>query len=177
MKTVVQQMVSYSSYHRDPRNKATHFIGVPLVTFSILIPMGWFRFAPLDIPLSIAMLFVLGVSLYYLKLDRLLAIVQLPFTATLLYGADRVALLPFAESMQIFGISFVVGWIFQLMGHVFEGRRPALLDNFLQVFNAPLFLTLELLFVLGLRRDMHLQVEAECQKNQHCVKSTPIQHL
>jgi uncharacterized membrane protein YGL010W len=163
-------MVSYSSYHRDRRNKATHFIGVPLVTFSILIPMGWFRFAPLDIPLSIAMLFVLGVSLYYLKLDRLLAIVQLPFTATLLYAADRVALLPFAESMQIFGISFVVGWIFQLMGHVFEGRRPALLDNFLQVFNAPLFLTLELLFVLGIRRDMHLQVEAECQKNHHCVK-------
>lgn len=176
MKTVVEQMVSYSSYHRDPRNKATHFIGVPLVTFSILIPMGWFRFAPLDIPLSIAMLFVLGVSLYYLKLDRLLAIVQLPFTASLLYLADHVALLPFAESMQIFGVSFVTGWIFQLIGHVFEGRRPALLDNFLQVFNAPLFLTLELLFALGIRRDMHLQVEAGCQKNQHCVKATPVRY-
>ncbi len=177
MKNVVELMVSYSSYHRDPRNKATHFIGVPLVTFSILIPMGWFRFAPLDVPLSIAMLFVLGVTLYYLKLDSLLAIVQLPFTATLLYAADRAALLPFTQSLQVFGASFVVGWIFQLMGHVFEGRRPALLDNFLQVFNAPLFLTLELLFVLGMRKDMHLKVEAECQKNQQCVNSTAVQHL
>jgi len=160
LKTIVEQMVSYSSYHRDPRNKATHFVGVPLVTFSILIPMGWFRFAPVDIPLSMAMLFVFFVFLYYLRLDRLLALVQLPFTAAVLYAADRASVLPFAQSVQVFVASFVGGWIIQLAGHVFEGRRPALVDNILQVFNAPLFLTLELLFLLGIRKDMHAKVEA-----------------
>lgn len=174
MKTIVDQMVSYSSYHRDPRNKATHFIGVPLVTFSILIPMGWFRFAPLDIPLSMATLFVFFVFLYYLKLDTFLALFQLPFTVALLYAADRAAVLPFAESALVFAASFVGGWIIQLTGHVFEGRRPALVDNILQVFNAPLFLTLELLFMLGIRKDMHAKVEVACQKNQQGVKSAAI---
>jgi uncharacterized membrane protein YGL010W len=174
MKTIVEQMISYSSYHRDPRNKATHFIGVPLVIYSILIPMGWFRFAPVDIPLSIAMLFILFVFLYYLKLDKVLALAQLPFTVALLYAADRASLLPFLESAQVFAASFVGGWIFQLTGHVFEGRRPALVDNIWQVFNAPLFLTLELLFILGIRRDMQKKVDAECQKIRQGVKSTAV---
>lgn len=158
MKNIVDQMISYSSYHRDPRNKAMHFIGVPLVTYSLFIPMGWFRFAPVDIPLSMAMLFVLSVFIYYLRLDILLAIVQLPFTVALLYAADRTSLLPLVESAQIFAASFVGGWIAQLAGHIFEGRRPALVDNLWQVFNAPLFLTLELLFRLGLRKDIQTKV-------------------
>ena len=47
-----------------------------------------------------------------------------------------------------------LGWIFQLAGHAIEGRRPALADNFLQIFNAPLFLTAEVLFLLGFRNDL-----------------------
>lgn len=159
MPSIMEQMVSYSSYHRAPRNKCTHFFGVPLVVFSLLIVMGWFRFAPMAIPLSLGTLFVAGVTLYYLRLDRLLAFVQLPFSAALLYGADRISTLPFGESAAIFGVSFVGGWIIQLLGHVFEGKRPALVDNILQVFNAPMFLALELLFILGFRKEMRATIE------------------
>ena len=41
-----------------------------------------------------------------------------------------------------------------MLGHAIEGRRPALADNLLQVFNAPLFLTAEVLFLFGLRQDL-----------------------
>jgi uncharacterized membrane protein YGL010W len=59
----------------------------------------------------------------------------------------------------VFGVAFVVGWAFQLLGHVFEGRRPALVDNLLQALVAPLFILLEGLFALGLRRDVQRRVE------------------
>jgi uncharacterized membrane protein YGL010W len=61
--------------------------------------------------------------------------------------------------LWLFGIAFVVGWSFQLVGHVFEGRRPALVDNLLQALVAPLFILLEGLFALGLRRDVQQRVE------------------
>ena len=162
MKSIEEQMVSYSSYHRDFRNKFTHFFGVPLVVFALFIPMGWFRFAPLDIPLSMATIFIFFVTVYYLCLDWRLTLVQLPFSLALYYGADQVAVLPFKESATIFIMSFVGGWIIQLLGHVFEGKRPALVDNILQIFNAPLFLAMEVLFLIGFRKEMRSQVDSKC---------------
>ena len=44
MTSLKDQLVSYAAYHRDPRNKLTHFVGVPLVTFSLFLVLGWFRF-------------------------------------------------------------------------------------------------------------------------------------
>src|SRR3954469_18036542 len=155
MTTLKQQLESYAAYHRDPRNKLTHFVGVPLVTFSLFLVLGWFRFvhAP-ELPITGATIFFLVVFFYYLRLDWSVALLQAPVNLLLLYLADRAAVLPFARSFAIFFIAFVVGWIFQLTGHAIEGRRPALADNFLQIFNAPLFLTAEVLFLLGFRNDL-----------------------
>ena len=155
MTSLKDQLVSYAAYHRDPRNKLTHFVGVPLVTFSLFLVLGWFRFvhAP-DLPITGATLFFLAVFLYYLRLDWSVALLQAPVNLLLLYLADRAAVLPFSQSLAIFMGAFVLGWIFQLAGHAIEGRRPALADNFLQIFNAPLFLTAEVLFLLGFRNDL-----------------------
>jgi uncharacterized membrane protein YGL010W len=155
MTTLKQQIESYGAYHRDPRNKLTHFFGVPLVTFSLFLFLSWFRFysAP-ELPLTAASLFYFGVSVYYLKLDWSIALMQLPFTLLLLWMADRAAILSFQTSFLIFLATFVAGWAIQLLGHAIEGRRPALADNMLQVFNAPLFLTVEVLALLGYRKDL-----------------------
>ena len=32
MKTLEEQMSFYLRYHRNPKNKLTHFVGVPLIT-------------------------------------------------------------------------------------------------------------------------------------------------
>lgn len=155
MLTLKQQMQRYGAYHRDPRNKMTHFLGVPLVTFSLFLFLGWFRFVRPDLlPITAATLFYLGVSIYYFRLDWPIALIQLPFTLTLLIAADWVARQSLALSGSIFLTTFVLGWIIQLIGHAIEGRRPALADNLLQIFNAPLFLTVEALALAGLRRDL-----------------------
>lgn len=159
MKSLAEQMQSYSSYHRDFRNKLTHFVGVPLVVYSLFVPLGWFRFAPLDIPLTGATLFYLGVFIYYCRLDKFVAVMQAPITFVLLYFADKASLLPFGQSALVFLATFVGGWIVQLIGHVFEGKRPALVDNMMQIFNAPLFLTVEVLFLLGLKKDLRSRLE------------------
>ncbi len=154
MRSLQEQLDAYAAYHQDPRNKLTHFFGVPLVTFSLFVFLGWFRFveAPVAPFLSGAALFYLVVFLYYLSLDWFVALVQMPFTVVLLWLADWVALRPFTESVLIFLAAFVGGWIIQLVGHALEGRRPALTDNLLQIFNAPLFLTVEALLFLGIRK-------------------------
>ena len=155
MKSLGEQLDAYAAYHGDWRNKLTHFVGVPLVTFSLFVFLGWLRFvhAP-EIPFTGATLFYLIVFLYYLALDWRVALAQAPFTLALLWLADRVSQWPFAESAAVFGGAFVGGWVIQIVGHAFEGRRPALADNLLQIFNAPLFLTVEALSVLGWRLDL-----------------------
>jgi uncharacterized membrane protein YGL010W len=155
MTSLKEQLASYAAYHQDPRNKLTHFFGVPLVTFSLLLFLSWFRFQPAPhLPITAATLFYLIVTAYYLRLDWPIALLQAPFTLALFAAADRTALLPFASSLVIFVAAFVLGWIIQLLGHAIEGRRPALADNLLQIFNAPLFLVAESLFYLGFRRDL-----------------------
>ena len=155
MTSLKDQLASYGAYHKDPRNKLTHFIGVPLVTFSLFLVLSWFRFAPApDWPLTGATIFFIVVCLYYLRLDWSVALLQAPVNLLLLWLADRAALLPFGQSLTVFAAAFILGWIFQLVGHAIEGKRPALADNLLQIFNAPLFLVAEVLFLLGLRQDL-----------------------
>ena len=155
MLTLKQQMQSYGAYHRDPRNKLTHFLGVPLVTFALFLFLGWFRFVRQDVlPISAATLFYLGVLVYYFRLDGRIAAIQLPFTVILLILSDWAARQSLAVSGTLFLTTFVLGWIIQLVGHAMEGRRPALADNILQVFNAPLFLTIEALTMAGFRKDL-----------------------
>jgi uncharacterized membrane protein YGL010W len=155
MKTLKEQMHSYAAYHQDPRNKLSHFVGVPLVTFALFLFLSWFRFAyAADAPFTAATIFYVVVFVYYLCLDRQVALLQAPVTLTLLIVADRVALLPAVESVTVFGVSMIGGWIIQLAGHAIEGKRPALADNVMQIFNAPLFLTVEVMYLLGFRRDL-----------------------
>jgi uncharacterized membrane protein YGL010W len=162
MKSLAEQLDAYGAYHADSRNKITHFLGVPLVTFSLFLALGWLRLehSP-NCPYTGATLFYLVVILYYLRLDWKIALAQAPFTLTLLWLADAVARWPYAEGLLVFLATFVGGWVIQLIGHAFEGKRPALADNFMQIFNAPLFLTAEVAFALGFRNDLRGAVNPE----------------
>jgi uncharacterized membrane protein YGL010W len=159
MKSLDEQLAVYASYHHNRWNRLTHYVGVPLLTFALLVPLGWLRLPLGGIEITGAMAFALAVLAWYFRLDARLAVVMAVVIAPILYAADRVAQLPLATGLWVFGVAFVVGWAFQLLGHVFEGRRPALVDNLLQALVAPLFILLEGLFALGLRRDVQRRVE------------------
>ena len=152
----IEQMAMYSAYHRDGRNKATHFIGVPAIAVSLLIPMAMVRFADLDsYSLTLATLFVVAVMVYWIVLDPPFGVVTTAIFVPGVWFADWVAQHGGLTAWTMFGILFVGGWIVQLVGHAFEGRKPALLDNLLQVLIAPVFLVGEVAFALGLRKNLH----------------------
>jgi uncharacterized membrane protein YGL010W len=46
---------------------------------------------------------------------------------------------------------FVVGWAIQFVGHHYEGRKPAFVDDVTGLIVGPLFVVAELAFMLGLR--------------------------
>ena len=66
---------------------------------------------------------------------------------------------PLSVSIGVFLIFFVGGWLVQLVGHHIEGNRPALLDNLFHALVAPAFLVAEILFALGLKRDLHEEIK------------------
>ena len=160
MKPLAEQMAMYAAYHRNPRNRATHFIGVPAIAFAILIPMAWASVWLCDARISLAMVFTVGVLIYYLALDRPLALASAFLFIPMLIAAEWVAAQGKATGLWTFAAFFVGGWVFQLLGHVWEGRKPALADNLMQIFVAPLFLMVEAAQLLGLRRDLQTAVAA-----------------
>ncbi len=158
MKSLAEHMAFYGRYHRDPRNRATHYLGVPLIAFSILIPMGLVRFSMGGVEASLAWAFVAVVLAYYLSRDFTLGVVAVAIFVPITTLADRLAQASLGLSMGIFAACFVGGWVLQLIGHAYEGRRPALVDNFFQIFVAPVFLIAEALIALGLKRDLHAEI-------------------
>lgn len=156
----VEQMAMYSAYHRDARNRATHFIGIPAIALSLLVMLAWLPLGPVDG----ALLFLAGIALLYLWLDWAVAIPTVIFYALVYALAEWIAGLDRVVAWSTVAALFVGGWVFQLAGHVFEGRRPALVDNLFQALVAPMFLTAETMFALGLRRDLATELEARWPK-------------
>jgi uncharacterized membrane protein YGL010W len=165
MKSITELMQSYAAYHRDPRNKATHFIGVPLIVYALFLLLSVGQLAGTEesaIPITAATVGFVVCMIYYLRLDLRLALLQLPFSAVPLYFANQTAnQVTLSQALWIFLATFIIGWVIQFIGHYFEGKKPALFDNIMQVFNAPLFLAMELAFTLGWCADLRKAVEAE----------------
>ena len=70
VKTIADHMSFYEAYHKHPLNKATHFIGIPMIIYSILVPMSAAGVAIGGTTITLAMVFVASVLTYYVVLDR-----------------------------------------------------------------------------------------------------------
>lgn len=159
MKTLEDQMSFYAAYHQDSRNKLTHFFGVPAIIVGIMLALSWVRIDLGGTPVSAAMALSVVVLAYYLVLDIPLGLAMVVVFAALLWLAETVAALPLKAGAAWFLVFFAGGWVVQLVGHVFEGRKPALADNLFQVFVAPIFLCAEVFFALGYKPALHAGVQ------------------
>ncbi len=159
MKTLEDQMSFYAAYHQDARNKATHFVGVPLIVFSLMIPLGWLRVDVGGVPVSAALIVTAILLGHYLVLDIPLGLAMSVVFALMLWGAEPLSQAAFGASLAWFLVLFVGGWALQLWGHVYEGRKPALVDNLFQIFVAPIFLAAEAFFALGYKPGLHQAVQ------------------
>ena len=164
MKTLEEQMGFYAAYHQDRRNKATHFIGVPVIILSLFIPLAWLRVEVGGVPITAATVIAAALLVYYFMLDAVLGMAMLVVFALLGWAGDRIAALGATQGWTWFAVLFVGGWILQLVGHVFEGRKPALADNLFQIFVAPVFLCAELFFALGYKPALHAALQERARK-------------
>ncbi len=151
---LVRHLANYAEYHRDKRNLATHFVGIPLIVLGIAGLLARPRVIALGLPFSPVVLVALGAVLFYLSLDLRFAVVMAVLFGgavafgTTLAGSTTGVWLVVALSL------FIVGWAFQLVGHVMEGRKPAFVDDILGLLVGPLFLVVEVALKLGLRQEL-----------------------
>lgn len=164
MRSLEEQMAFYAAYHQDARNKATHFLGVPVIILSLFIPLAWPRVELAGLPVTAAMLFAAIVLGYYLILDFFLGLAMAGLTLALVWLGQQIAALGAGPGWAWFAALFVGGWILQLVGHRFEGRRPALADNLFQIFVAPIFLCAEIFFALGYKPALHQAVQERARR-------------
>lgn len=158
MSKVEQLLSQYAAYHLDQRNIYTHFVGIPMIVFSVFcfaakpgVMLGHFDFT--------LTLFIMILSLaFYYSLDRKFAFLM-TFLFTLGYPFAYVASqLPTATWLMISSGFFVVGWIIQLVGHVFERKKPAFIDDLMGLAIGPLFVLAEMVFMLGYRKEMKQRI-------------------
>ena len=50
-------MAFYAAYHQDGRNKASHFIGVPMIMLALFVPLAWLQVQVSGVTVSAAMVF------------------------------------------------------------------------------------------------------------------------
>ena len=152
-----RQLATYASYHRDERNRATHFVGIPAIVFSILVPLALARSGNgISAAMVVAVLAVIG----WVALDRVIGLAMAVVMLAMLLVAEWIARTYGSTTAWIvFAVFFVGGWIFQLVGHMWEGRRPALADNLFQAFIGPMFIMAEVLIWLGLKPELKTVIE------------------
>src|SRR3990167_8348546 len=69
MKTLIDHLAQYAAYHRDRRNIATHFIGIPLIVLAVAVLLSRPGVALVGLWLSPATLTALAAGLFYCRLD------------------------------------------------------------------------------------------------------------
>lgn len=160
MKTLVDHLAQYAAYHRDRRNIASHFIGIPMIVLAVAVLLSRPGFELAGLWLAPATLVALAAALFYLRLDgRFGLFMGLLLVLALWAGAALAALSTAAWLGAGLGL-FVVGWIIQFVGHYYEGRKPAFVDDVMGLIVGPLFVVAELAFLLGLRKEVeHAVVE------------------
>ena len=150
-----RQLGIYAAVHRDARNKATHFIGIPVIVFSLLLAAKHYQFDVAGHRTSAAAALAILAVLGWIALDFGVGVAMAAIMLVMWYGAEALAgALGPSSVWTAFAALFIFGWALQFLGHHFEGKRPALLDNLFQAFIGPMFLVAEIIVVNGYRRDL-----------------------
>lgn len=159
MKTLTDHLAQYAAYHRDRRNIATHFVGIPMIVLAVVVLLARPSFDLAGWPVSAATVAAIVATLYYLRLDLRLGAVMGVLLLACLWLAQATAGLSTGAWAAVGVGLFVVGWIIQFVGHIFEGRKPAFVDDISGLIIGPLFVVTEAGFLLGLRPELEAQIE------------------
>jgi len=161
MSAATDLMAQYAAYHRDRRNIATHFVGIPLIVFAVGALLARPTFAVGSWALTPAAVAWGLTALWYLTRGSLVLGVATSIVNLLLIAAALP--LGHLETTPWLAWSlgtFVIGWIIQFVGHYYEGRKPAFADDLRGLLIGPMFVVGEALFALGWGKKMLAEIEA-----------------
>jgi len=155
MASLVDRLASYAEYHRDLRNIATHFVGIPMILVGTQATLARIGIGPLNAAVGATAL----ATRYYRALDPQYGDAMAAALAATCAAGSALAALPLPLWAGSAAGLFVGGWALQFLGHYFEGRKPAFLDDLRGLLDGPLFLIAEAAFALGLSPELAAEVE------------------
>ena len=160
MRTALDLLTQYAAYHRDRRNIVTHFIGVPLIVFAVGVLLARPSFAVDGITLTPAWIVFVISALWYVSRHLVLGLAVSAVVGVLIWLAQYVAGGSVLSWLGWgFGL-FVLGWVIQFVGHYYEGRKPAFVDDVSGLLVGPMFVVAEWMFALGWNREMLQTIES-----------------
>lgn len=134
MRDISVLFADYASHHQTKANKWFHRFGIPLIMLSLI---GMLTRMPIA-----AIAVIVASEIVYAILDWRLAAIMLAVSAAFYFIG---AALPFWINVAL----FVIGWIFQFVGHsVYEKRSPAFLTNALHFLVGPLWILNDVVHVV-----------------------------
>lgn len=173
MKTLVEHLSQYAEYHRDRRNIATHFVGIPLIVLAVAELLSRPGLELAGLWLSPAALVAAAAAIFYLRLDLRYGLLMSALLLLSLWFGAALAVQSTTLWLSVGAALFVIGWIIQFVGHYYEGRKPAFVDDLMGLLVGPLFVVAELGFMLGLRKDVEQAVEERagptCIRNKNAM--------
>jgi uncharacterized membrane protein YGL010W len=129
MRRVDRMLDRYGEFHRNPVNKAIHWVCVPLIVWSLL-GMLWAA-SPLAAGAVIA-----AAMAFYVWLSPPLAAGMFGVVALMLYPLTLLQ----GRALAVGAAVFVAAWIGQFIGHRVEGRKPAFLEDVRSLLIGPVWL-------------------------------------
>lgn len=164
MSKLERLLSQYAAYHLDRKNVFTHFIGIPLIVFSIICLTARAGIVISNVELTLAML-ILGLTiLYYLSLDWIFAAIMAVIFVIAYPFAYEIAQWQMGSWLATSIGIFVVGWVFQFVGHFYEKKKPAFMDDIIGLAIGPLFVLAELVFLLGFRKPLEQRMLVEAHQ-------------
>lgn len=153
-------LIQYARYHRDRRNIALHLVGIPLIVFAICVLLARPSFTLAGVALTpIWVVWALTALWYLTRGEPLLGLVVALLNGVLAALAHRLAEAPVAIWLG-WGLGiFACGWVMQAIGHYYEGRRPAFIDDVIGLLVGPMFIVAEVLFACGWGKSLKDAIE------------------
>ena len=160
MRGATDLLVQYATYHRDRRNIASHFVGVPMIVFALGVLLAKPAFALAGWGLTPAWVVFAAAAAWYLTRGNL----QLGLAVTAVVGVLVALAQRFGDSgMGTWlgcGIgALALGWLIQFIGHWYEGRKPAFVDDASGLLVGPMFVVAEGLFSFGWGKQLLAEIE------------------
>jgi len=160
VKSVEENLTQYAAYHRDRRNIATHFVGVPMIVFAVILALATAAFTVANMAFTAAALVSIVACAYYLRQDLAFGLAMAVVLFAMCAAASEItARTSTGGALGLALLVFTVGWGLQFLGHKYEGMKPAFFDDVMQLVIGPLFVCAEVFFLMGAKPRLRRYIE------------------